>query len=413
MNEQDNNSRPEQAAVPTAEELRERGMQPVPVLRSAEDNPWKRSWSDADDLQGQMRTALNRVACNAAYQEARLNAGSAAELIREVFGPKAHRLVFERRPVDADVEVDLLVVEDADEQVIWYDRDDHYLRRSSFGRRVDEAEAYGGPVIANLVRDTKGAIERLIQKAEESDTDGYLVSTHLPIGTYVMDGKEMPRDYPCDDELIELIVQDELDGMRYFGGAPAADGSQFPQRRLLTSFERDVTVRVINDVLLAGNLPGVRLHHGDRGLLDSVAKALDPRTDDDLPDNAREYDGYISLALLDEVLRSESSGIHPDRVPALMSRIRDAADHSTVEGVTVAAEAEPEHEATVARLVALADQLQVSGLALGGVVHDTVSAQASDINNGGRAEQVRFLIEQFGADDAEKTIREHGRHGGE
>src|SRR5271157_3958780 len=76
-------------------------------------------------------------------------------------------------------------------------------------------------------------------------------------------------------------------------------------------------------------------------------------------------------------------------------------------------ELRPETEATaddrsavVERLVNKADSAGLQAEDLDEMVHDLVSGVASDINNGGLEEQVKYLVEGLGAQDTERQIDE-------
>ena len=74
--------------------------------------------------------------------------------------------------------------------------------------------------------------------------------------------------------------------------------------------------------------------------------------------------------------------------------------------------AHPDQDAgAVSRLTALARDLGVSEPDLDDYVHDLASNPASDINNGGLADQVGYLAAQAGAAEAERMIREAARAG--
>lgn len=395
---------PPAADGPTPEELRERGLRDSPVV-DVED-AYKRVLPNGGDLLGDTRAVLDRMADKAAYQYARICAGEAAQLIRQAFGERAHRAVFDRSlPDDDGITVDLLAVFDAADEVLWYDREDSDLDWSPFGRRTDEIEAHGGHVIPLLGEDTKNAIERLVELAESSHDDGYLEGSELP-GGYPSDPGDDERDYDTDGQVLEMLVQEELDGLHRVGGEPAFDGSQFPQRRVLEPLERDITVRVLRDVLRNGGLTEVRFFPGDQQRLAEVAAVLDPRvSDDEKP--FRAHNGYISLDRLAEVLGDETAVLDPEDVPALMETIRAAAD-------TPAGQHRPRgmvppsdpDDATVQRLVQLAEELGVADEGyLDDRVHDMHSLPASQINNDGFEAQVRYLLPLMGEAELEQEIR--------
>ncbi|MEU3458295.1 hypothetical protein ABZ671_32660 [Micromonospora sp. NPDC006766] len=400
---------PATADTMTPEELREHGLRPSPVAEV--EDPHKRVWPDRGTLESDMREAADRMAEAASYQYATMSAGAAAQLIREAFGEKAHRAVFERGEMagDAGTYANLLVVYDADDDVLWYDRQRIELSVTPFGRSADEIEAWGGHIIPQLAETTRTAIERLIVMAEDTNGDGYLVETGLETGTFTDNGKAEDGDFQTGgDVLLELEVQEEIDDLHTVGGHPASDGSQFPQRRLLSPLERDITVRVLNDVLLAGEQTKVRLFPGDRGTLANVAATLDPRHNDD-GERDRIHSGYISLDRLEMVLRRETSVIDPDDVANLMKTIRMVTTSPSAGGDhpdSPAASAQPgPDEATAQRLVQLAEDLDIADDALDSLVHDMHSLPASQVNNGGFEDQVRYLLPLMSEAELEQAIR--------
>lgn len=159
------------------------------------------------------RLALRATAENAINRYAAVLAREAGKLIREAFGPDAHRAVFNRREEWAesdgsgvDINMDLLVVFDAAGEVLWYDREE--LSRTRLVMRRDEIEAYGGPVVPWLHGETKQAIEGLLEIAEDF-ADGYLSRcAGLVLGSTVIDGQEVPVVFDGDER--ELVIDDEI-----------------------------------------------------------------------------------------------------------------------------------------------------------------------------------------------------------
>ncbi|MEU7802683.1 hypothetical protein AB0B10_25825 [Micromonospora arborensis] len=298
----------------TANDLRVLGEREIPLVFVDEPHQWRHD-GPFHPTCGTLHPLHEQVG----NQYAALHAAGAATLIRQVFGPTAHRALIDvRNTVDAGTAVDLLIVFDVDGQVLWYDSADVQLWRSQIARDRAEIEAYGGPVLPCLDEETQTAIEQLAQIAEESPADGYFLTGHLVIGRQD-DGAALL--YLGD--VREVTLDDELWPPAEILGTPAYDGSLTPQRRLLAPLERDITVRVLRDLCRLGEQSGVWLGAGDREVLASVATAIDPR---DGGGDDRAHTGYISLDRLAEVLRDETAVLDPDDVPNLMETIRAAAD---------------------------------------------------------------------------------------
>ncbi|MCX5206103.1 hypothetical protein OG897_32415 [Streptomyces sp. NBC_00237] len=62
-------------------------------------------------------------------------------------------------------------------------------------------------------------------------------------------------------------------------------------------------------------------------------------------------------------------------------------------------------EAEAARLMAVAESLDLDPSDLDEAVHDTCSRRATAINNGGMDDQILFLVAEHGTREAEEIIR--------
>lgn len=386
----------------TAGQLRAFADRPTPVVEVEEPHRWRHDGPDQPAL-----TALHRMREQAANQYGTMHGAAAARLILEAFGPTAHRAVLDQREnIDGGTAMDLLAVFDADGEVLWYDSDDVQLWRSELARDWAEIEAYGGPVLPLLAEDTKTAIEELAEIAEASPEDGYFLLCDLVIGRSGEGYDQLDTLYIGGTR--ELYLNEEIRPVAEILGPPAYDGSTGPQRRLLNPLERDITVRVLRDVLNSGEPPVVGMFPGDREVVAEVGRVLDPRDGDD-GDEGRTYGGHISFERLAEVLRDETSVLDPDDVDNLMTVIRASAGTPAGQhrprGIVPATDTAGSNEAPVQRLVQLAKELGVGSEALDGLVHDMHSTPASGINNGGVEAQVRYLLPLMSEADLEHEIR--------
>ncbi len=278
------------------------------------------------DTDNPVREVLRDTMQATALQYATHLGATAAGLLRQAFGPAAHRAVFNRGECDdrrmGCVHLDLLVVFDADARVIWYDRDDGWLSGGRLVAGRDELEAYGDPMPA-LDDDTRQAIQNLAEKAAAAHGE-YLSSTTLIVDRGVQDDGT-PIDLHYDGDLYEMDIDDEPARLRRNAGEPADDDSIGPQRRPLSPAERGLLVRVLHDLITPGLvlIPDVRMFSGDREVLAEAARVLDPRDRVDLPPDHQP--GYISLAHLEALLRQETSVIAEEDVPLLMVWVRATA----------------------------------------------------------------------------------------
>jgi hypothetical protein len=302
----------------TAIDLRALAEQDPPVI--AVDQAYRLVY----DTDHPVRSVLRDMMHSAALQYANHLGVTAAELLDKAFGPSAYRAVFNRGDCRQPncVHLDLLVVFDTAGEVLWYDRDDTGLRGSRLVAGRDEQEAYGQPLPV-LEDDTKQAIEALVEKAIAAHEE-YLPGTVLAVDR-TADG----RDLLYDGDLCEMDISGEAARLHRNTGAAAGDDSTGPQRRLLSPHERDVTVRVLRDLLLPEVLasPDVRIYSGDAEVLTEVARVLDPHEQggDQPPDH---QPGYINLAALEALLYQETAVIAEQDVPPLMDAIRTAARHA-------------------------------------------------------------------------------------
>lgn len=230
------------------------------------------------DDKGPLRKLMLDFANQAELHYAAVLAGQAADMLREVFGPTAHRAVFHQTETDDDRDavLNLLVVLDAASEVVWYDQEDPDLHQSRLVMRRVEIEAYGGPVIPHLDSDTKRAIERLLENAE--NVHGYLSGADLDLGPYYAHGKwYSASDYSSEGEAVELVIPDEPAFREKVIGEPVPGGANMPQRRLLTLRERDVATRTLLGVLYHTQAGGpLTLAAGDQEVIEEVARVLDP-----------------------------------------------------------------------------------------------------------------------------------------
>jgi hypothetical protein len=124
---------------------------------------------------GSVRHELARAAHQASRAYASNVVAAAAEILRQAFGPTAHQAVFEDRECDAGdatcMHINLRLVTAEDGEVLWYDE---ALFGTALVRARDEAEAYGGPVLARLDDETHQAIIDLVRLAELAVPGGYL-----------------------------------------------------------------------------------------------------------------------------------------------------------------------------------------------------------------------------------------------
>ena len=62
-------------------------------------------------------------------------------------------------------------------------------------------------------------------------------------------------------------------------------------------------------------------------------------------------------------------------------------------------------EAAIQRLVAGVEESGIDSLELDEAVHEAKSAEASEINNGGHEDQIRYLVEALGVAGVEEVIK--------
>lgn len=213
------------------------------------------------------RETLRLHAVQVGQQHATYCAAEAAGALRTLFGETAHQAIFERTTDSVDgVDAHLLILFDADDNVIWYNRE--FLG----GQEILAARDASDEPMPDLDRDTLVYIEGLIEWAEEAHYDGY-----LPTETLVTDPSEKHgREY--EGHTIILLIDNELGGHVRAAGTPAHDGSTGPQRTVLSPQARDVAVLALQRILdNQGRMYRTPLDDDEYSLIAEVIGVLDPR----------------------------------------------------------------------------------------------------------------------------------------
>jgi hypothetical protein len=216
------------------------------------------------------RGLLREHAREVSWQHAAYCAAEAAGALRILFGESAHRAVFEsKRATDADgdaVDTHLLVVFDAADQVIWYNR--QFLSGCELVKEIDARDT----TMPDLDDDTLTYIQGLIEWTEEAHYDGYLLAETLVTEP---SGGMYASHY--DGYTVALLIDEELDAQVQAAGWPARDGATGPQRTVLSPAARDIAVAVLREVLDSqGHMKRIPIAPEYQALLGEVIAALDP-----------------------------------------------------------------------------------------------------------------------------------------
>ncbi len=215
-----------------------------------------------------LRETLRLHAEQVANQHATYCAAEAAGTLRLLFGEAAHRAVFERTTDSVDgVDANLLLVYDADDNVIWYSRE--FLS----GCEIVAARDGAAEPMPDLDPDTLTYIEGLVEWAEEAHHEGYLPHENL-----VTDPSGGLSAGTYEGHTIHLFIDAEMGGHVRSAGEPANDGATWPQRSVLSPNAREVAVLALQRVLdNQGQMFRLPLEHTEQQLISDVIAALDPR----------------------------------------------------------------------------------------------------------------------------------------
>ena len=205
---------------------------------------------------GSTRETLRLHAQQVANQHATYCAAEAAGALRLLFGEAAHRAVFERTTDSVDgVDANLLLVYDADDNVIWYSRE--FLS----GCEIVAARDGADEPMPDLDADTLTYIEGLVEWAEEAHHEGYLPDEALVINP---SGGKYASTY--EGFTVHLFIDAELSSYVQAVGEPTQDGAK----------AREVAVLALQRVLdNEGHMFRLPLDDDERRLL-AVITSLDP-----------------------------------------------------------------------------------------------------------------------------------------